>query len=228
MTCQHRRYYYVIILSALVGILSSCHSEHKNDPIHDSQSKRKIVTKDSTIQEQIKGLEMAVRDELEFRMGLTPLEKGFNGLQLRLHKTHDVGTNEQFVVITDSNSHRSAKVVEFHQIYSMGGDSVGLVITKLTNKAPHSSWKKLIDSLISLNILALPDFESIPNYQIPSDGGQINIEWAKGDKYGRYSYYSPDVNASNIAEARKIVGIANLIEDEFELMNFGYYGKKND
>jgi hypothetical protein len=216
---QYNANIFLLIILAYLAI--SCNSQKNNSKI-GNPPKRKIETKDNSLKEYRESFIKIIRTELQTQLSVAPIENGFMGLQIRIYKFSPSGNNQQMIVLQDSNSHWSAKLVDFSIHLSEMHDSVGVAIEKVTKREPHSSWQKLMDSLIGLDIFTLPDSDSLQNYSVPADGEGIEIEYARGNDYRSYSYSSPDLYYDSIPEAKKMVQITNLIESEFDFKNFGF------
>jgi len=80
---------------------------------------------------------------------------------------------------------------------------------------PKSGWGDLIENLEKLDIKTLPDESEIKNYDSPTDGISIVIEYATKYTYRIYSYNNPFYNENEIKEAKSVMEILNLLEREF-------------
>ncbi len=75
-------------------------------------------------------------------------------------------------------------------------------------------WEKFVDSLIELEVLHLPDQESIPNLSIYYNRSTVNVEIATKTIYRIYSYSAPVRLAQDFEQAKKMVKIMKLIKTE--------------
>jgi hypothetical protein len=222
MSILYKRHF-LSMLSAtfLVCMIISCKSRNNISKV-DNLPKRKIIVKNSSLTEYIKSAKETIRNELEFQLGVKTLKNGFNGTQIRIYKFSAWGNNEQMIIISENNSNWSAILVKFSIYFNANEDSVGIVIETMVKKEPHSAWGKVIDSLNNLDIFSLPDSDSIRGYDMPNDGGAVEVEYATGNKYRDYEYYAPNANYLTIAEAKKMIHIMNLMEHEFGFKDFGF------
>jgi hypothetical protein len=81
---------------------------------------------------------------------------------------------------------------------------------------PELGWTKFIDSLISLNIMTLPDMDDLPQMKIQgTDSPSIIIEVSRGRTYRFYRYFSLGQLADSFWQARKAAIIQSLFYTEF-------------
>jgi hypothetical protein len=223
MALKHFAIFQIVSFSLIVATLFSC-NDHENVAANlGKPDKRKVVVRDSSFAEYIVAAEKAMREEVQSKVGIKPIEEGFEGLQIRIYNFSAFGNDDRMVVLTNSNSKWSARLVSFATTFNGMGDSVSVSIkSDVKRDQPHSSWDKLLDSLTRLDIYTLPDSDSLKNYNVPTDGGAIDIEYIKAKDFRSYSYSAPRDNYKQIAEARKVVHILNLIENEFDFKGFGF------
>jgi len=169
-------------------------------------------------------------------VGIQPLDKGFDSIQIRLWYGGSF-TGERLVVLSNSNKGWKAEVSKFSTDYNPNfkGDETeraiadfleGYFITRTTeNKVPKSGWDNLISKLFKLNILTLPDESKVAgiNPGAVTDGWGVTVEIATKKVYRYYGYGNPDYFYRKAEEARNINHILVLIDKEFGLKNVGSY-----
>jgi hypothetical protein len=96
---------------------------------------------------------------------------------------------------------------------------------------PRSGWQSFIRKLFDLDILTLPDIRKIKNFKETypgTDGGGMMVEIAAKKLYRGYVYFSPEYYATKYIEAKKIVSIINLLEEELGLENLHELSRKKN
>lgn len=81
---------------------------------------------------------------------------------------------------------------------------------------PKIGWIKFIDSLITLQVMTLPDMEEVPGMKVKwTDSPYMIIEFSTKDKYRFYEYSSPDLYMDSFWQAGKAVKIQSLFYTQF-------------
>jgi hypothetical protein len=150
-------------------------------------------------------------------LGLNTLENGFDGLQIRIWRGYTIKDTGQLFILTNKNSKWSAELIRFNYFFFEKGASIG---KSSVFKEPHSGWYSFTKNLFQLQVTDLPDYHSIRNYDLPTDGDGLEVEYANGNKYRMYSYGVPDMYMKEIPEAGKVMQILELIESEFDFSGF--------
>ena len=79
--------------------------------------------------------------------------------------------------------------------------------------APHSGWEGAWARLVSASILTLPDAAEIQCRNEILDGAGYAVEISKDRAYRTYMYDNP--NYSKCDEAKQMIKLVDIIEDEF-------------
>lgn len=195
----------------LFGSFLSCNSQGKGNSNKTNDS---VIT-DIPIDKRSERYRNEKR-AIELKIGLLPLEGGFDGTQIRIWSGHARSDTLQFLTVTNFDSIWSAKFYTI--IYQMSDkyDSTISFSSVALAKTPVSGWNYFIDSLLKLKILELPDYSRIDRYNVPSDGGGPTVEIALKSRYRIYSLPGIYVN-DEIWQAQNMVRIMKLIEDELQL-----------
>jgi len=154
---------------------------------------------------------------------LESLEKGFDSIQIRIWYGCPLGPGELLVVLKSNKEKWGAEVckIVYPATYQRWGDSITRIIFK---DSPKSGWIKFINRLFDLSVLSLPDEKQLKNlhYSVPMDGCGVDIEIATKNVYRKYGYGNPDIYDAEFLEAKNILSILKLINEEF-----GIRGKFN-
>ena len=157
-----------------------------------------------------------LKDKAEHRAGFNTLEKGFDSLCIRIWYGYTFSDTEQVVEIKCTKSLWTATLSNLFFFYAPNSDSIISIKKSFISNTPKSGWKFFIDSLYALDILNLPNYEGIPNYNVPSDASAVNVQIATKNNYQLYQFASPIVNIKRIEDALKMEKIMDLIEEELD------------
>ena len=202
--------FYLLFLLAI----SSCNSPRKNDSLKNQKNVDSVIRDIPPDMQRIKIKKQ--KKEFENKIGLKSIEDGFEGTQIRIWNINSFLGTLQLLTILNSQLNWSA---ELHNIVYRMNDNNDSIVTFKENifiKKPLSGWKSFTDSLFKLNILSLPDYSSIPEYDIPNDAGGVVVEIASKYRYRIYSYIEPEVNGVTISQAKMMYQILRLAEGEFK------------
>lgn len=204
-----------LILIYSVLSLCFCKGQTSNKPWAEGQDNIKDTVIKDIPPDKLEQSYQQIKSNIERKLNLGKLEEGFDGLQIRLWYGYAFKDKEQLIILKERNSSWSAELHTITFQFSDKYDSV-LSITKETiDKNPKSGWKNFMAQLIGLDILTLPDYQKIPNYNLSTDPDGITIEIATAGSYRIYTYPEPSYYKKHFLEAEKIVKIMDLIEDEF-------------
>jgi hypothetical protein len=159
------------------------------------------------------------------QINLNSINYHFDSLQIRLWNIAGLFPNNELYLITKTNSIWSGTYYDLQadKNYITGSGSgellkgpLPLEIHKSKSIKPKLGWAKFIDSLISLNIMTLPDMSEVPNMKVEwTHSSNIIIEVSTKDNYRFYRYSSPNQFAARFWQARKVLGIESLFYTEF-------------
>jgi hypothetical protein len=202
----------ISICLMLIYIFNSCSSQSQSQ-VADKLAAGS-VTKD--IPKDIKGNPKGFyqkKKEIEKMIGLDPLENGFDSMQIRIWYGVALKDKLQLLIMKKSDSKWSAKFYSLELNYDKNRNTLVSVSSNVESKEPISGWSNLADSLYNLNILTLPDSQSINGYGNCNDGDGVTIETATIKSYRIYNYPC-FLNQDGIEQAKKIELIMELIEKE--------------
>lgn len=155
------------------------------------------------------------KQEVESKLGLSSIEDGFDGLQIRIWKGFANPDSLKLIIFSKSDDGWSARFYTLVLHYNNSFDSIKDVTRNIKIKEPRSGWNIFIDSLLKLKILELPDYSEVPSYTLSMDSEAIRVEVAADKKYRFYSYLDIESQNEVISEATNMRKILELIEEEF-------------
>ena len=154
------------------------------------------------------------KDIIEKKGDFQTIENGFDSLEIRIWYGHAFSDKLQLLVISKWKLGWNGELVELNCVYDKKHDSI-LSISRLSKKVlPKTGWKDFILKINKLKVQSLPNYSTINNYSVCSDGDGVTIEVATVNKYRIYNYPCFESNAQ-IWQAGNISKIMNLIENEF-------------
>lgn len=213
-------YLAVLYSLGLIYIITACSCNTNKGKGSNQSNKRKIVTKDSTLNSYIKVRDKMISEDLELRAGIARIGDKSNNILLRIYKHSTWLDNEVVFTIENKTSNWSAKLVQYSVQISPMQDSVGITINRIAEKAPNILWKDVIDSLEHLGIFELPDASVLKGYDVPSDGTSVEIEYVVNADYRKYSYSNPEYNTVKFIEAKRLLAILKFIQATFGIKGF--------
>jgi hypothetical protein len=176
---------FVILLAILFSLL--CNSCDSITPGRENCSMSDSLTSDVPVN-RTDSTSVNIKNRIELLAGLTRIDTGFNGLQIRIWYSYSSDV-EHLILLIDSNNHWSGSLNTLRYVHDRGNlISVSRTIKEIF---PQSGWTMFIDSLKTMGILTLPDMSTIPNYESGTDGNWLTVEFANCRKYRYYSYQSP-------------------------------------
>lgn len=152
--------------------------------------------------------EIPLKKDWERSLGLTSLENGSQDFVMRIWEDIEFPFG-RVVDIEHTNGTWNGEIIEYITQRSMSGEKIAL-------PQPKSGWVKFLNELLDLDILMLPDYKMLPNYDVPSDEIFVTVEIAKKNYYRSYEYPNP-YRHKNYETANKMVEILQLIKKEFSL-----------
>jgi hypothetical protein len=154
------------------------------------------------------------------------LVSSYDSLQIRLWELGGLYPNSKLYIITKKNSIWNGFYYEMEaeNKYATGDSSVKylkgpipLEVKNVKRIFPKSGWVKFIDSLLTLNIITLPDMDEIAGMKIPwTDANGTIVEVATKDNFRFYSYSEPLHFADSFWQARKMANIQSLFYTAFQ------------
>lgn len=165
---------------------------------------------------QLGGTMKSLWDEWRRTLNIPIIDSGFKKFQMRIWQDFFDETG-RIVVIRNVDNDWSAELWKYQYFTTNTGYPDSLSGSKSLLSPPNSGWNNLINKMIQLDILTLPDCETIQDYDIASDELAIIVEIASVNYYRLYGLMTPQVRVDKFPSARKMVQILNLMQEEFNL-----------
>ena len=158
-------------------------------------------------------------------IGLDSIQSGYDTLQIRVWDIQGLFGHMQLYVIKNNGKKWTADYysLELDSNYVNGNSSIKyeqgnepFSIIEQKRIKPTMPWNRFIDSLVSFEIMTLPDMDSIKGMQVEwTDAGSIIIEVALRNCYRVYHYSDP-WRFEEFKEAQNMMGILSLISTELK------------
>lgn len=208
----------IVIVLHFLGILFSCSAQtnNSNKVTTISNQTSDTVIKDIPLDKAGRPRSYYRNKEgVEEKLGLTTLERGFDSLQIRLWYGYAFNDSSQLVVLKNINGNWNGELYTLVYHFNEKGDSIKAISKEVVNRKPKSGWETLTKKLFDFNILTLPDYHTIPEYDQVADGDAVIVEVSSKKRYKIYSYQEPHMFQDKHWQARNMEQILELIEDEF-------------
>ncbi len=152
---------------------------------------------------------------VEEKLGIATLENGFDSLQIRIWYGYAFNDSSQLIILKNVTGKWSGELFSLIYMMNQEGDSIESINKVIVNGEPKSGWKYLIEKIINLNILTLPDYHTLSDYNQTADGDAVIIEVSTKNVYRIYSYQEPHMFQDKHWQAKNMEQILGLIEEEF-------------
>jgi len=206
-----------IIFAILIIIVSfySCHSSVE-DELTRYRNSNKSDTLASDIPKNMSSTSYSsMKKNIERMVGLSSIENGFEDFQIRIWSSVASDDSEQLIGLTNKSSMWTAELYNLKFVYNKNYDSIISINKQGGIKEPKSSWKYVINNLVRLKILKLPDYSTFPNYYVSTDANGATVEISSKNKYRTYSYPNIILYKNKIAEVKNMDDILMFLQDEF-------------
>jgi hypothetical protein len=208
---------FLTILSSLPVLILSCNDlamERIESPLQvkdKSRVERHIPARFETNYMVKKLMEARVRTS-----GLPLLENGATTFQIRIWQDFQDLTGRSFI-LRSVNDRWEAELYKYQYRSTDGSLPDSVSGQKLSLPEPRSGWDKYLDKLLDLGVLTLPDYGTIPGYNVHSDEAFITIEVANRNYYRIYEYPDPYYRKDKFPQANAVVDVLKLNEEEFSI-----------
>ena len=197
---------------ALITLFYQCSEvELKESKKRISQNKNKVymdIPKNKQTESYRK-----LKAKIEGLIGLSSLETLVNAEEIRVWFANS-SLQEQLVILKKEKGEWQASIHTLRFNYDSLTNDLISIDKDVQIRVPKSGWKLFTDSLSTLKIDSLPDMSLINNYELGFDGRTITVEIAKMNVYRIYSYWEPNFNKDISKEAKQILLILALLENE--------------
>lgn len=209
--------YIIAFLSCLLVVIYSCNGV----PIERIESQLRVKDT-SRVERHIPARFEAysiVKKLKEARVrtsGLPLLENGVTTFQIRIWQDFQDLTGRSFI-LKNVNEHWEAELYKYQYQSTDGSLPDSVSGQKLSLPEPRSGWDNYLDKLLDLGVLTLPDYATIPGYNVHSDEAFITIEVANRNYYRIYEYPNPYYRKYKFPQANAVVEVLKLNEEEFSI-----------
>jgi len=207
----------LVIFSVLITLIFSCNSKGglKTKEINLPKNPADSFVKDIPKWIQESEIYQLRNANLLEKLGLSSLQDGFDGTQIRIWIEHDLPDTQQGIIFTEHNSKWEGEFYYF-KVHNDSKGELKSVDKRVERKNPKSGWKIFIDSLMATDIEKLPDHALIPGYRLVTDPLTITVEIATPKLYRFYQYPALQANVDKFPDAGKLEKALQLIEKEFD------------
>lgn len=151
--------------------------------------------------------------------GLDTLQAGFKDLQIRIWLHDWLAIKKNMVILSRTNRKWSGELITMTYEYNVPQQEHRMASKTSRQIVPKSGWNYLFKQLLELKIMTIDDMEDLPNYRVGDDGVDYVFEIAGKDEYRMFHYWSPALYMDKFWQARNIVSVAKLLQNEFALDN---------
>ena len=134
-----------------------------------------LTSNNDTLSQEISFSEeqLTLKKEWVKSLGLRSLENGSSDFEMKTWEDIEFPFG-RVVLIKHTNGEWNGEMFKYRYLSarSLSGE-------KLTLPQPKSGWIRFLNELLDLEVLTLPDYKSLPNYEVPSDEIFVTVEIAK-------------------------------------------------
>lgn len=150
-------------------------------------------------------------------IGLSSIENGYNGLQIRIWLNHWLAINRHLIILKYMDSVWSGEVVTLTYAYNDSLQEHYIAKKEFKNITPKNGWDRFIELLAKQKILDLPNMNRLPGYDAGDDGIDYVFEIAAPNKYRMYHYWEPSSFKDKFWQAENVLNIGNLLNEELSI-----------
>lgn len=199
------------VLQILIIGLFSCTGRTAN---HNSEFTREISRYDNG---DVDLLYKLTQDKAR-QLKLDAIENGYDSIKIRVWYNYSLINNRKLLVLSNRNGVWSGTLYKMTVNWDPQINKETIETIEKGQVVPRTGWANFINKLYELQILTLPDMDDIQNLRDNwLDGVDYNVEIATKNQYRFYEYHMPDKFQDEFWQAKNMMGILNLIQDEFEV-----------
>ena len=163
----------------------------------------------------------ASRDSL----GLDNLEQGYDSLELRIWLSYKGKDTFQVLTIKENNHQWFGYFCQASYVLNPDGDSLSHYTQIVFQPKPRADWGEIVDSLVKLQIMTLPDMLKVMSINdLPFEGGNsVLIEVADAHQYRIYAYELPSRYKDSVKNAADVDKILNFLRERLGIKYLGSF-----
>lgn len=213
-----RVFHFVFPVSVYLLVFCGCNDTRTQNKAEFANHKSEdTVRKDITKDGNGNNTYYSLVKEFENSLHLGSLEGGFDSLAIRIWHYAPFSKQGELFVLEDQNSKLSAHIALLTYFFSDTAYRIKVdsILKRSEFVTTKSDLKDILNKIVSLRVLDLPDGSVVAKGCSVSDGDRYFIEIGTKYLYRFYSYQSPGICKDKIKEADNIFKIVTLIEHEF-------------
>src|SRR5690606_1241434 len=160
-----------IINLCLITFIISCNSNLEN-AFHFSVPKNKFE------KDLPPNYNESLKMNTEKLAKISSIENGFNDFQIRIWLGYVFNDTTQLIVLKKKNGKWDGEFNNLIYQYNNSYDSLYDIKRFASKVTPVSGWKRFINKLSETEFITLPDYSTIPGYELPTDASGITVEIA--------------------------------------------------
>jgi hypothetical protein len=150
------------------------------------------------------------------QLKIDTLQSGYDSLQIRIWYDYSLMSLRKLLIIKRTHGVWTATAYTMAVNWNAPNQTETLKPQKVEIINPKNGWDDFLKKLFALQIMSLPNMDDIPGLEDGwTDGITYNVEIATKTQYRFYGYHLPGEFAEQYWQAKNMVSILNLIEDEF-------------
>ena len=154
--------------------------------------------------------------EIEKDFKLNPIETGVDSIEIRFWFGYNLIDTLQCLRIYNTKKEWKGELITTSYIQNDKKALPWITTTQVKSKVPKSGWTFLINEIVKLGVITLPDANNIPDYAFATHSRSLIIEISTSKFYRLYSYDEPFYNSKKIQEAKYIEDIIHVLQDELQ------------
>lgn len=154
--------------------------------------------------------------EIEKDFKLDPIETGVDSIEIRFWFGYNTIDTLQCLRIYNTKKEWKGELITTSYIQNDKKALPWIATTQVQSKTPKSGWTFLINEIVKLGVITLPDANNIPDYTFATNSRSLIVEISTSKFYRLYSYDEPFYNSKKIQEAKYIEDIIHVLQDELQ------------
>lgn len=162
------------------------------------------------------GVVKKLKQDRERTLGLMSLENGSSNFQIRIWDESENNLG-RVIVINNINKKWSAEIYKYRYVSTGTFFRDSVSGEKFPLNSPKSGWNPFLNKLLDYEIMTIPDFSKITDYNLEADEYGVTVEISKKNFYRIYEQTAPYIRQKQYQYSKQIVSILETINKEFNL-----------